>query len=135
MKNSSIPFRELVGRLFAVFSFKRDGIGSNDKIFDQVLRLDFTDVDHAVAKLLGCKKLSRHQLDTLADGYRHLMSPDDIVVLDFDDGRRDGGLHLTIHALWRDGYGAFDKENGIPSSWLEVCDLEFAGDQDSVVAA
>ena len=109
--------------------------GFDEQVHDRVLRIDFADVDRAVAQILGRAQLSRFQRDMLADGYRHLTDPSDVVLLSFDDGRRDGGLQLTFHALWRDGYGAFDGENGVPASWTEVCDIEFAGDQQSVIAA
>lgn len=109
--------------------------GFDEQVHDRVLRMDFADVDRAVAQILGRAQLSRFQRGMLACGYRHLTDSDDVVTLNFGDGRRDGGLQLTFHALWRDGYGAFDSENGIPASWLEVCDLEFAGDQLSVFAA
>lgn len=131
MKNKFITF---VRRLIAITFCRSGGDKRLDNITD-VSRLDFANVNRAVAKILGRSQLSRFQRDTLADGYRHLMDPNDIVVLKFDDGRRDGGLQLTFHALWRDGYGAFDGENGIPASWAEVCDIEFAGDQLSVIAA
>lgn len=65
--------------------------GFDEQVHDHVLRIDFTDVDHAVAQILGRARLSRFQRETLADGYRHLTDQSDIVVLSFDDGRRDGG--------------------------------------------
>ena len=132
MKSLNSPARKFLAWMRTLLSSAK---GFDEQVHDHILRLDFADVDHAVAQILGRAQLSRFQRETLADGYRHLTDPSDIVVLNFDDGRRDGGLQLTFHALWREGYGAFDVENGIPASWAEVCDIEFAGGQLSVIAA
>ena len=132
MKSLNSPARKFLAWMRTLLSSAK---GFDEQVHDHILRLDFADVDHAVAQILGRAQLSRFQRETLADGYRHLTDPSDIVVLNFDDGRRDGGPQLTFHALWREGYGAFDVENGIPASWAEVCAIEFAGDQLSVIAA